>query len=211
MLAESAVLVDRLRYSGRCTNCADPRIRCTSLGWVTSEGKPANAGRRRRWARACTQALLPSLAVRSAAGARVRPGANGRRPGDLVTVVGAIVFAVFHLSGPTGTLFKSSRSPFDPSGVAFSASYLVRGFGITAWTYAPYDVFLCALLEIFVQSVRMICVVNCCAGSVPNKVGHVTLRSGPWPPPGLCSHSSACLRLETGAIDLLVNPDEEDS
>jgi hypothetical protein len=28
------------------------------------------------------------------------------------------------------------------SGVAFSALYLLRGFGITAWTHALYDVFL---------------------------------------------------------------------
>ena len=30
------------------------------------------------------------------------------------------------------------------AGIFFSALYLLRGFGITAWTHALYDVFLLA-------------------------------------------------------------------
>ena len=78
-----------------------------------------------------------------AAGARVLLGANGRLAGVLATVVGAVVFSAFHYIGPYGDPFQVQSFAFRTiSGVAFSALYLVRGFGITAWTHALYDAFL---------------------------------------------------------------------
>ena len=78
-----------------------------------------------------------------AAGARVFLGANGRWAGVLATVVGAVVFSAFHYIGPYGDSFQVQSFAFRTiSGVAFSALYLVRGFGITAWTHALYDAFL---------------------------------------------------------------------
>jgi hypothetical protein len=80
-----------------------------------------------------------------AAGARVLLGAKSRMAGLLATVVGAVVFAAFHYVGPYGDPFQLQSFAFRTiSGVAFSALYLIRGFGITAWTHALYDAFLLA-------------------------------------------------------------------
>ena len=63
--------------------------------------------------------------------------------GVLATVLGALIFAAFHYVGPYGDTFSLSSFTFRAvGGVLFSALYLVRGFGITAWTHALYDVFL---------------------------------------------------------------------
>jgi membrane protease YdiL (CAAX protease family) len=78
-----------------------------------------------------------------AAGARVLLGDKSRMVGALAAVVGAVVFAAFHYVGPYGDPFQVRSFAFRTiSGVAFSALYLVRGFGITAWTHALYDAFL---------------------------------------------------------------------
>jgi hypothetical protein len=78
-----------------------------------------------------------------AAGARVLLGAKGWVAGVLATVVGALVFAAFHYIGPYGDPFQAQSFVFRTiAGIAFSALYLVRGFGITTWTHALYDVFL---------------------------------------------------------------------
>ena len=78
-----------------------------------------------------------------AAGARALLGVQGRLAGVLATVVAAIVFSAFHYIGPYGEPFQFQSFTFRMiSGVAFSALYLLRGFGITAWTHALYDVFL---------------------------------------------------------------------
>jgi hypothetical protein len=84
--------------------------------------------------------LLVSALV---AGARVWLGANSRVAAVLATLVGAVIFSAFHYIGPYGDAFEVRSFAFRTiSGVAFSALYLVRGFGITAWTHALYDVFL---------------------------------------------------------------------
>jgi hypothetical protein len=73
----------------------------------------------------------------------------GWRPlvaGIAATVLGALIFSAFHYIGPYG-------DPLDPysftfrtiAGLFFSGLYLLRGFGITAWTHALYDVFLLLL------------------------------------------------------------------
>jgi hypothetical protein len=78
-----------------------------------------------------------------AAGARALFGGSTRMAGVLAVVVGAVIFSAFHYIGPYGDPFQVRSFAFRTiSSVAFSALFLVRGFGITAWTHALYDVFL---------------------------------------------------------------------
>jgi hypothetical protein len=61
--------------------------------------------------------------------------------GVVAVVVGALVFSAFHYVGPFGDPLRLDSFVFRAlAGVAFSALYLTRGFGITAWTHALYDV-----------------------------------------------------------------------
>ena len=61
--------------------------------------------------------------------------------GIAATVTGAFVFSAFHYLGPLGDPLRLESFVFRAlAGVAFSALYLTRGFGITAWTHALYDV-----------------------------------------------------------------------
>jgi hypothetical protein len=76
-------------------------------------------------------------------------GANkllGWRPlvaGIAATVLGALIFSAFHYIGPFGDRFDVYSFVFRAiAGLFFSGLYLLRGFGITAWTHALYDVFL---------------------------------------------------------------------
>jgi hypothetical protein len=58
-------------------------------------------------------------------------------------MVGALVFSLFHYIGPYGDPFQIPSFTFRAiAGVLFSGLYLLRGFGITAWTHALYDVLL---------------------------------------------------------------------
>jgi hypothetical protein len=70
----------------------------------------------------------------------------GWRPlvaGIAATVVGALVFSAFHYIGPYGDPLDVYSFVFRTiAGLFFSGLYLLRGFGITAWTHALYDVFL---------------------------------------------------------------------
>jgi hypothetical protein len=67
------------------------------------------------------------------------PGAAGVR----ATVRGALDFSAFHYIGPYGDRLELSSFAFRAiAGVLFSGLYLLRGFGITAWTHALYDIFL---------------------------------------------------------------------
>jgi hypothetical protein len=68
-----------------------------------------------------------------------RPGAAG----IFATVLGALIFAAFHYIGPYGDRLELGSFAFRAiAGLLFSGLYLTRGFGITAWTHALYDVFL---------------------------------------------------------------------
>jgi hypothetical protein len=68
-----------------------------------------------------------------------RPWASG----GFATVVGALVFSAFHYIGPYGDPLELPSFTFRVvAGLVFSAMYLTRGFGITAWTHALYDVWL---------------------------------------------------------------------
>jgi membrane protease YdiL (CAAX protease family) len=63
--------------------------------------------------------------------------------GLFATMAGALIFSAFHYVGPFGDKLELGSFAFRAvAGLAFSALYLVRGFGITAWTHALYDVLL---------------------------------------------------------------------
>jgi len=63
--------------------------------------------------------------------------------GIWAALIGAVVFSAFHYVGPYGDQLTSYSFVFRTiAGLAFSALFLLRGFGITAWTHALYDAFL---------------------------------------------------------------------
>lgn len=70
----------------------------------------------------------------------------GWRPlvaGAWAVVLGALLFSLFHYIGPYGDAFELYSFVFRAiAGLVFSAMFLARGFGITAWTHALYDAFL---------------------------------------------------------------------
>jgi hypothetical protein len=72
----------------------------------------------------------------------------GWRPGIANTaaaLVAATVFSAFHYIGPYGDPFRVDSFLFRLlGGLAFSVLYIVRGFGITAWTHALYDLLVLA-------------------------------------------------------------------
>jgi hypothetical protein len=56
---------------------------------------------------------------------------------------GAIIFSTFHYIGPYGDQWTLASFTFRTvAGLLFSGLYVLRGFGITAWTHALYDVLL---------------------------------------------------------------------
>ncbi|HEX9755872.1 MAG TPA: CPBP family glutamic-type intramembrane protease [Gemmatimonadales bacterium] len=70
----------------------------------------------------------------------------GWRPvpaGVFAAVLGALIFSGFHYVGPYGDRLEIGSFTFRTiAGLLFSGLYLTRGFGITAWSHALYDVFL---------------------------------------------------------------------
>ncbi len=63
--------------------------------------------------------------------------------GVFAVAAGALIFSAFHYIGPYGDRLELGSFTFRTvAGVLFSGLYLLRGFGITAWTHALYDVFL---------------------------------------------------------------------
>jgi hypothetical protein len=70
----------------------------------------------------------------------------GWRPlaaGIAAATVGALIFSAFHYIGPFGDKLDVYSFVFRAlAGLFFSGLYLLRGFGITAWTHALYDVLL---------------------------------------------------------------------
>ena len=66
--------------------------------------------------------------------------------GVFAVVVGAFIFSAFHYVGPYGDPLELQSFVYRMvGGLVFSAMYLLRGFGITAWTHALYDVMLLAI------------------------------------------------------------------
>lgn len=75
--------------------------------------------------------------------ARNALGWSNRASGVFAVVAGALIFSVFHYLGPYGDRLELGSFAFRAvAGLLFSGLYLLRGFGITAWTHALYDVFL---------------------------------------------------------------------
>jgi hypothetical protein len=64
----------------------------------------------------------------------------------LAIVGSAAIFSAFHYVGPLGDRFTLASFAFRAvAGLVLSGLYAARGFGITAWTHALYDVGLAAL------------------------------------------------------------------
>ena len=77
------------------------------------------------------------------AGARALLGWRPLTAGVVATLLGAAIFSAFHYIGPYGDRLQVYSFVFRMvAGLFFSALYLTRGFGITAWTHALYDVSL---------------------------------------------------------------------
>ncbi len=63
--------------------------------------------------------------------------------GVVAVVVSAFIFSAFHYVGPYAYPLELNSFTFRLlAGLAFSALYMTRGFGVAAWTHALYDVFL---------------------------------------------------------------------
>ena len=78
-----------------------------------------------------------------AAAARALLGWRPLTAGVAATLAGAAIFSAFHYIGPYGDRLQLYSFVFRMvAGLFFSALYLARGFGITAWTHALYDVSL---------------------------------------------------------------------
>jgi membrane protease YdiL (CAAX protease family) len=70
-------------------------------------------------------------------------GLDRRGAGVGAAVIAALIFSAFHYIGPYGDPWALPSFLFRAlAGLAFSVLFLLRGFGITAWTHALYDIFL---------------------------------------------------------------------
>ena len=78
-----------------------------------------------------------------AAGLRWLLGGHRVAAGITAALVGALIFSAFHYVGEYGDKLEVASFTYRAiAGLAFSALYLTRGFGITAWTHALYDVYV---------------------------------------------------------------------
>ena len=83
--------------------------------------------------------LVSALAFFASRALKLRTGPAG----VFAVVVGAFIFSAFHYIGPYGDPLEVGSFVYRMiGGLVFSAMYLLRGFGITAWTHALYDVLL---------------------------------------------------------------------
>lgn len=73
-------------------------------------------------------------------------GAGPRAAAAIAVLGSALLFSAAHYIGPYGDPLALGSFTFRfVAGLFFSALYVLRGFGITAWTHALYDVFLLVL------------------------------------------------------------------
>lgn len=64
----------------------------------------------------------------------------------VAVISGAFIFSAFHYIGAYGDTLELQSFTFRMvAGLFFSGLYVTRGFGITAWTHALYDVFVLLL------------------------------------------------------------------
>ena len=81
-----------------------------------------------------------------AAGLRWVVGLSVPVAGVIAAAVGATVFSAFHYVGEYGDPWELASFTYRAiAGLVFSGLYLTRGFGITAWTHAMYDVYVMVL------------------------------------------------------------------
>jgi Type II CAAX prenyl endopeptidase Rce1-like len=148
MLAESAVLALLLGVV-----VATITQQLLGMSMVAQSGAPALAqmGPATRFMLALGAGLYEELLFRVllvggiAAGLRWLAGGKGKGwiSGSIAAVVGALVFSAFHYVGDFGDKFQLASFTYRAvAGLAFSGLYLTRGFGITAWTHALYDVYV---------------------------------------------------------------------
>jgi hypothetical protein len=78
-----------------------------------------------------------------AAGLRWLLGGQRVAAGITAALIGALIFSAFHYVGEFGDKLELASFTYRAiAGLVFSALYLTRGFGITAWTHALYDVYV---------------------------------------------------------------------
>jgi len=67
--------------------------------------------------------------------------------GIAAIVLSAFVFSLAHYTGSLGEAFTLTSFTFRfLFGVALSAIYLLRGFGMAAWTHALYDIIVLLII-----------------------------------------------------------------
>ncbi len=77
---------------------------------------------------------------------RLTPWTRGRAY-VVAAIVGALVFSAVHYIGPLGDPFALPSFTFRfLFGLALNAVFLIRGFGVAAWTHALYDVLVVTLV-----------------------------------------------------------------
>lgn len=70
-------------------------------------------------------------------------GLPAGQAGFFSVVLASLIFSAFHYVGPYGDPWAVPSFVFRfLAGLVFSVLFLVRGFGITAWTHALYDVLI---------------------------------------------------------------------
>lgn len=68
-------------------------------------------------------------------------GLSRRQAGGFSAILAALIFSGFHYIGPFGDPWGIPSFTFRfLAGLAFSLLFLIRGFGIAAWTHALYDI-----------------------------------------------------------------------
>ena len=73
-------------------------------------------------------------------------GMKKKNAGIAAALAAAFLFSAFHYVGPYAYPLELQSFVFRfVAGVAFSGLFLLRGFGVAAWTHALYDVFLVVL------------------------------------------------------------------
>ena len=79
-------------------------------------------------------------------GARTVLGWTRTTAAIFAVALGSLVFSAVHYIGPLGDPFTIGSFVFRAiAGVFLSAIFVLRGFGIAAWTHALYDLYLVAL------------------------------------------------------------------
>lgn len=129
--------VDALLLVAQGTSTA---LQIETLGWWTRVMLSLGAG--------LYEELLFRVVIVSALFviARRLLGWRPRTAGIVSVLIGALLFSAFHYVGPFGDPLRLDSFTFRfVAGVFFSGMYLLRGFGITAWTHALYDLFLLAI------------------------------------------------------------------